>query len=322
MSAGKVFAANDHTGDLMASAPIERRVTWWVRGPVLALAALIIAMVSYRFWKVSPVAQIDAGLLALLAFAVVLILSEAFDTFSIGKLLSISREVQRKEREVEKLEEQKASLLSQLVTVSANQWQRQSSTTVLGDYHAAGRVEQATAEEAEASRQSDSVAPTAAEEGPNASERARPTLNFRAIDEFGMDRYCLLRGVDKSTIIQDAKLVSHFHDIDGISNNSMIFDGYINSPEGEAFIEVRPKSAVSPMFRDRLYMMLSKIRHYGVKNGKTVRLELVLVGIPSRQGRPNDFDRVLNEFQPAISSKLLNVITVELNERQEAEMTR
>lgn len=131
IAAREQFAARYHTGDFMASAPIERRGTWWVRGPVLALAALIVAMVSYRFWKVSPVAQIDAGLLALLAFAVVLILSEAFDTFSIGKLLSISREVQKKEREVEKLEEQKASLLSQLVTISANQWQRQSSTTVL-----------------------------------------------------------------------------------------------------------------------------------------------------------------------------------------------
>ena len=295
------------------------KVSWWVRGPVLLLALLLVIMAAYRFWSVEPLARIDLGFLGLLALAIVLLLSEAFDTFSVGKILSVSREVKKKEREIEKLEQQNSNLLSQLVTVSTQQ--SQANTNVYGDYHAAGRVEKATAEEVEQSRENeDNSRSNAQGNEPAAPPRLR--LDFRALDQFGMDRYCSLKGVEPTSVVRDAKLVSHFQDLDGISNSPLIFDGYIKEPEAETFVEVRPAGFVSSMWRDRIYVMLSKIQHYGQKNGRRVRLDLVVLKLPSRDDRPDNLVRILDEFRPAVANKLLSVSFVAVSEEEEANLMR
>lgn len=308
-------------GELMTSE--AQKVNWWVRAQVLVLIVLLVVMAGYRFAWVAPVGNIDAGLLTVAALAVILILSESFDNFSIGKWISISREVKKKEKEVEKLEAQNSSLISQMISLSNHQAQSQSSTNVYGDYHAAGRVEQATAEEVqESQRREAALEGDQANASPATAEPPTrpPALNIRAVENFAIDRYCLQKAIEVSSVIRDAKLIIDFRGVDGISNTNPIFDGYIRSPGSEVFLEIRPNFA-SSAFRDRLYMMLSKIDHYRNRSGTDTRLDLIVLRLPSRPA-PQYEIRLLEEFRPAISSNRLTVTEFVVTEQQEQSLVR
>ena len=53
--------------------------------------------IIFKFFYNEPISDISAGLIILIAFLLILALSESFDNFSIGKVISLSREVKKKE---------------------------------------------------------------------------------------------------------------------------------------------------------------------------------------------------------------------------------
>lgn len=291
-------------------------VNWWVRIQVGALTLFLVAIAAYRVWVAQPPAQIDAGLLAILALVIVLILSEAFDNFSVGKLLSFSKRIEKKEKEVEKLEDQNARLLSQLISISTQQAQSQTHINVDGDYHAAPRVQKATVEEVEESRKREASADVVAEGTVQGAEPVEaPSISFRQMEQLAFDKYVALKGLNEVSLLREAKLITDFRDLDSISNSPLVFDGYISYPGRELFIEIR-SPILPPSFRDRLYVMLSKIDHYRRKKGVEAHLDLVLVSDPSRQIRALPEERLMNEFQPAIASGLLQITKIELTEEE------
>lgn len=82
---------------------------------------------------VEPIGAIKDG--NLIIIFLILILSESFDSFSIGKIISISRKLKEKNDEVEKLESKNSQLLSQVISLTTNQNQVQSSKQIFGDYY-------------------------------------------------------------------------------------------------------------------------------------------------------------------------------------------
>ncbi len=280
---------------------------WFVRILISLFCLLLVGMVLYRYICVEPRGDISAGIVTLLCLLLVLVLAESFDNFSIGKLISVSREVKKKEKEVEKLEKQNGQLLSQLITISSSQTQTQSHTNVYGDYHAAPTVQKATAEEVR-DKQSDEPAT------PPAAEAATQRVNWRKAEEIGLKKYLQLRSLHPSNVIVDAKLSTQFQGVDPISTMQPVFDAYIKDTDHETFVELRPEKFFSPMFRDRLYVMLSKINHYrGVKRIEA-HLDLVMLKIPGEESRIYQSpDRVLESFEPAIASGLLKVLAVEFS---------
>ncbi|HCF5863624.1 TPA: hypothetical protein NIH46_004647, partial [Pseudomonas aeruginosa] len=111
-----------------------RKPSYFVRFMVAALCVLLAAMILFRYLAVDPKGEITSGVITLLGFLIVLVLAESFDNFSVGKLITISREITKKEREVDKLERQNAQLLSQVLSVTNTQAQHQNHTNVYGDY--------------------------------------------------------------------------------------------------------------------------------------------------------------------------------------------
>ncbi len=85
----------------------NRKVNWFVRTLIIAFCVLLVSMIIYNFFWVEPKGEIQSGIVTLLLILLVLILSETFDQFSIGKLVSISREVKKKEEEVKKIGKRK-----------------------------------------------------------------------------------------------------------------------------------------------------------------------------------------------------------------------
>lgn len=238
-----------------------RAVNWWVRAQVGALTLLLVMMAGYRFMFTASAGKLDGGLLLVILLVIVLMLSEAFDSFSVGKILSFSREIQKKEKEVAKLEDQNANLLAQLITISTQQNQAQSNTNVYGDYHARPFVEKATPEEVEGRKEAEEA--TAVEETVDAPEpSARPPISIQKIERIGLEKYLQLKAFSLYEVVKEAKLVSDFRDLDSISNSSMYFDAYVRTPGNETFVEVRLSSLGGAFLRDRVYVMLSKIDHY------------------------------------------------------------
>lgn len=281
---------------------VAKKTNWFVRILISAFCLLLVSMVLYRYFCVEPRGDITTGVITLLCLLLVLVLSESFDSFSVGKLISVSREVKKKEKEVEKLERQYTSLLTQLFSISNTQSQAQSHTNVYGDYHATPTVQKASATDIQEKQSSD--APQ--------TDTQKITINWRKAEEIALAKYLQQRSLNPSNAIIEAKLVSQFQGIDPISSMQPVFDAYIKETSHETFVEIRPATVMSLMFRDRLYVMLSKINHYRTAKRVEAHLDLVFMKLPAEELRnPNSFSRLLESFEPAIASGLLKIQEIE-----------
>jgi len=271
-------------------------------------------MVLFKFFGVSPIGEITGSMIALLALVLVLVHSEAFDNFSVGTILSLSRGVKEKEQEVEKLERSNQQLVQQLVAISTSQSQRQHSINVSGDYHAAPSVEKATAEEVKESKSVEAQQPSA--DRPN-----QQRFDWARAEAIALQKYVAERDLHPSNVVLDAKLVSHFHGVDPVSTLQPVFDGYVKGPDREIFIEFRPERFLTPMYRDRLYFYLSKIAHYRAAKRVDASLDLVMIKVPGEESKlypGGGAIRVLNSFEPAIAGGILRVQEIALTEEEAA----
>jgi hypothetical protein len=224
--------------------------------------------------------------------------------------------VKKKEKEVAKLEKQNATLLSQLISISNTQTQSQSHTNVYGDYNATPTVQKASATDVQEKQSSDVVSSSPQIEVP------RPTTNWRKAEEMALAKYLQQRSLHPSNVIVEAKLVSQFQGIDPISSLQPVFDAYIKMNEHETFVEMRPATYTPLSFRDRLYVMLSKINHYRTAKRVEAHLDLVLMKLPTEEQRtPNSYSRLLESFEPAIASGILKIHEIEFS-AEEAEACR
>ncbi len=292
-----------------------RKPSYFVRFLIAALCVLLAAMILFRYLAVDPKGEITSGVITLLSFLIVLVLAESFDSFSVGKLITISREVKKKDREVDKLERQNAQLLSQVLSITNTQAQHQNHTNVYGDYHAAPSVERASALDVQESQSADAVHSTP----PELSEVTRERVNTRLATQVALTKYFAEQSINTLNVIYDAKLVSHFKDIDPVSNFQPVFDAYFNDGDNEIFVDVRIRRG-SPLFiRDRLYMMLSKVHHYRVARRVNARLDLILISMPNTEepSRPNsNFYRALDGFEPAIANGILKIQEIAFTEEE------
>jgi len=292
---------------------VAKKTNWFVRILISAFCLLLVGMVLYRYLCIEPRGDITAGVITLLCLLLVLVLSESFDSFSVGKLISVSREVKKKEKEVEKLEKQNAHLLTQLISISNTQSQTQSHTNVYGDYHATPTVQKASATDVQEKQSSDAIGAAPRTESP------RATTNWRKAEEIALAKYLQQRSLHPSNAIIEAKLVSQFQGIDPISSMQPVFDAYIKETDHETFVEMSPATFMPLMFRDRLYVMLSKINHYRTAKRVEAHLDLVLMKLPAEEQRSSSsFSRLLVSFEPAIASGLLKIQEIEFTAEEAA----
>ncbi|EMJ3470042.1 hypothetical protein [Vibrio harveyi] len=289
---------------------------WFVRGLIIAFCMLVVAMVIFSYFFVEPKGEVSSGIITLLLVLLILILSESFDNFSMGKLISISREVKKKDNEVQKLQKEKSELLSQLITISSSQHQTQQHTNVYGDYHAskAATVERASEQEVQ-DKESD-------EQESNRTPQKAYRIDWRKVESIAMERYVSQKGLHSANIIPEAKLVTQFHGIDPVSNHQPIFDGYYKNDNREVFVEFRPNRGMHMMLRERIYMMLSKINHYQNVKNVDAHLDLVWLNIPDEESRNGSTERFLHDFEPAIASGLLRISEIDISEEEMGQCKR
>ena len=288
----------------------RKKTPWFVRVLIVLFCGLLVAMISYKFFSTDPKAEISGGIVTLLCLVLVLVLSESFDNFSIGKIIEVSREVKKKEKEVEKLEQKNEKLFTHLISISSTQFQNQSSTNVYGDYHAAPSVQAASELEVQEKQANTSDSTTTDQE----TQPAR--INWEIAEQIALARHAANSSIPQVEVIQNAKLVTHFHGVDPISSIQPIFDAYARCGEKEIFIEFRNFRSIGMMFRDHLYVMLSKLHHYRIAKRVDANLDLVLIKIPGEEYSSNSFSRLYEYFGLSISSGLLKIYEIELSEEE------
>ena len=74
----------------------EKETNYFVRTLIVLLCIGISFLIAYNFLYTCPKGEITGGLITLIIFLLVLVLAESFDNFSVGKLLSIKREIAKK----------------------------------------------------------------------------------------------------------------------------------------------------------------------------------------------------------------------------------
>lgn len=290
---------------------------WFVRTLIVIFCVFLGAMVVFRFFLIEPKGEISGGLLVLLAFVLVLVLSELFDNFSIGKLVNMSKSLKEKEAQKTELKKENAELRTQLITVTTSVSQRQTSTNIFGlpDQMAElMTVKKAADDEVAAKRKEEEVPRAVAAEAP--SRR----LDRAKLESISMAKFVSSQNLQAYNVILEAKLSTHFSGIDPITDTTPIFDAYINTVDSEVFVETRPTSYTTMMFRDRLYVMLTKLHHYKTIKKANVYLALVLTDTPEEATRPASFylDRLKREFEPAITSGLLRIHVIEFTSEETA----
>lgn len=148
-------------------------------------------------------------------------------------------------------------------------------------------------------------------------QQVRRFIPFQKIEAIAFPKFLQSEGLIQLPFVRDAKLVSHFQQVDPISEYSPIFDGYIKTIDAEIFIEMKSKR-MGPMLRERLYIMLSKINYYRTIKKVNAYLYLVLIIRPDdgEYGRLSMVDRILQEFEPATINGLLQIRTIEITQEE------
>jgi hypothetical protein len=295
----------------------ESKSNNFVRALIVGLVGFIVWLVAYSFLSLEPKGTISTGIITLIVLLVVIVLSESFDNFSVGKLLTMSREIKAKENSIIKLNSENTELRRELVNVVTSISQNQSSTNIIGfpdDLAKRMGVEKATDDEISKKRDEESEAST---------ERVRPVrrrINHQKLEEIAFSKFLSKRSLTEYDLIQEAKLVTQFSGIDAVSNIQPIYDGYINTGESEIFIEIKASRVSSIMMRERVYLMLNKIFLYNKVKNANAHLNLLLVDIDGEDQdqlrSQRNTDRFKEFFEPSIVNGLLRIVPIELTEEE------
>jgi len=115
----------------MKNETINKSANLYQRILTIILCVFITILVVYNYFVYSPKGEIGSELIILLLILVILVLAESFDSFSIGKLLAISKEKKVSEKRTTVLEKKNSELLDRIISIVSIQNQNQSNINVL-----------------------------------------------------------------------------------------------------------------------------------------------------------------------------------------------
>lgn len=296
--------------------------SWVTRVFTVVFLGFLGYMVTESFYKASPAFAISAGILVILALMTILVLSEAFNSFSLGKLLTLSKEVVKTTQEKQELKADNTELRKALVQLAVNVHQSQVNATInasgvdllkaLGVVKAEKKDEDLEQEAKQSATPSEVVTPI---------ERESRVESYRIkqmADALAFDKYIDTNAIPRIDIERDIQFSASFENLDPIMERRITFDGYMKSANKEYFFEVRNYRHISPMFWNQLYVMLSKILFY--REAKKVPTELILIitKLPESDSEsvPRYFERFIQLFQPAIAGGLLRVEQIEISQKE------
>jgi hypothetical protein len=292
-----------------------QKANWFVRCLIMAFVIFLAYIVALSIIGNAPPYDVKTSIIILLAMMIILVLSESFNNFSLGKILILSREVQKTADEKESIKRENAELRQSLVQI-ATSIQSQINTTIQAqgvDWPRVLGVEKADSKEKEKEEERETLA---------IAETKHDEVSFYQlktyIEELALKKYIERVNLPVSDIIRNIRFTESFEYIDPISNRAVTFDGYLKTPQKEYFFELQPSIKSGLFTFDRIYVKLSKILLY--RQTKKIQAELIYIMAKIPEDKKSDsFDRAerfIQTFQPAIAGGLLRVEMVEINKEE------
>jgi cell division protein FtsL len=303
----------------------KSKPNYFVRTLIVILAGFCGYLVYVTFTKGEPAYTISAVAFSTLVLMTIIVLSEAFNHLSLGKVLSLSKKVSEEKTAKEEVKKENAELRESVLKLSIAVRQTQTNTTInalpsellkyLGVTKADEKDKAQDEETATAAPQETQVRSFAPEREVTGINRVRIR---RALSEEALERCLKKIGVPEADLSREVTFTSTFQNIDPIMERPIVFDAYMRTPSREQFFEALPYIGSATF--ERAYVMLAKNLFY--RQAKQVQAELILVisKLPEsnelQQMNSRFGERFLQAFQPAISNNLLRVEFVEFSEAE------
>lgn len=303
----------------------KKEKNWFVRGLIIALIVFISSLIVVGCIFDNINANITAEIVVLIVLTVILALSEVFDKFNLGNLLSMSREKKKVEKELQNTVEENKELRTELFNIynsTINNNNNNTSFNVLGIGNDSlksliSNVEQADKNDIEEKLEEETTVShhKAKNEKNNDWRRIIPKIEKMAIEKF-----CEAYKLPYVDLQSEVKLPYEVISKDPIMERNVVFDGYCSSQQEDIFIEVKMSFSYINYFT--IYHMISKLFHYIRSTKKKAKLVLLIPEIAAEvQDIPNyshlnnnTSERLAKEFKPAISNGLLKIETIKISE--------
>ncbi|ANG63871.1 hypothetical protein A8C75_16235 [Marinobacterium aestuarii] len=274
-------------------------------------------MAFLSFFWAEPKYQITAGIITLISLVVVLILSESFNNLSIGKILTLSNEVKKKEEEKTTVKTENKELRQELFKIVSNIQQSQVNNTFNAPsdewLKALNVVKSEDESEDDTEEDQDEIKKASqflAEREKNRGRSRERMQTRRRAEDVALHKYFSHSSTPQSELIQNVEFSNSFDEIDPIMSRKIKFDGYLKTISNERFIEIIPNYMTHRSYQDYLYVMLNKIHCYREAKGISADLLLIILDIEEvdeDSKRPDRTANLFEYFQPAIANKLLKV---------------
>ena len=287
---------------------------------IIVLFSIMTLFALFSFFGNKYGYSISTGIVYIFALMIFLLISDSVETFSLGNLLTLSKKVKEKEKEVDKLSSENNQLRTQIVSIATASISNNNHNQVIIDLSKALKgvnIESAV----EGDREKIEINQEAADNNEALSHSEKRyfsgynrNLFVRITEKKAIEKFAVINGIDFSSIQTNAKFSEQFTYGNPIMEDRLVYDAYLKRPLDELFIESVHLTA-SIVMNYRLYYMISMVVQYAQINNKSAKMILLVPNYPEKwaervlpnRNQQKDLERLKTIFQPAIRNGFLEI---------------
>lgn len=299
---------------------MEKKTNWFSRVLIIILIIFIAALVIGSFILGEPKFSLTNEIILLILLLIVLALSEVFDNFSIGNLITAKKEKHEKEVELKEAKTENKELRTQLISIVSNSITNRN-MNIFGlskdDVVQIAGVEQAESTAVEEKKEED----LAADNKSFTDDTRKRRRMLPKIEKIALDRFCTDHKIPTLSVVREVKFSNEFIGIDPIMDRNAIFDAYYKSVQEELFIEIKINFTPASMNMYNLYYLLSKVYYYRKANQLHAKVALIVPNLPESYWKDRwhpDASKMISNLQetfaPAIKNNLLEIVPIEITQ--------
>ncbi len=265
-----------------------------------------------------------------------MLISDSVETFSIGSILTLKKEVKSKKEEVEKLTNDNRELRTQIISIMATSITNQNRNQVFLDlgeeWMKNAKVEEVIKDDSEGSGSAECSDENPSESmGTVSHQTLEQRMRFRRyIEKDIIKKFADKNDIASNMVQYDVKFSLQFSGGDPIMEQVETFDAYIKRPFEELFVEaINGSSSKSTYYR--IYYIISLVVRYAQVNNKAAKLILLMpkytddwvarfYGESRVRSLERDIQRLQMVFQPALKNGFLEIKYIDYSEKECAEI--
>lgn len=300
----------------------SNKKNWFARILIIILSLFIAVLITISFIFSEQKFIITSGIIASVALLIVLVLSEVFDSLSVGNILNLKRKIKETTEDLDKSKKENETLRNQLIAqINLITKQNNTQNIILSDgYEKLLGVEKSSDLDGKNKfEKRDEEIIESDREFTDYSDKRRTF--FRNFEKYAYDKIINELNIDKTKIFKDVQFKEGMIGIDPIMEKNIRFDGYFVQDECECFLEIKSQLLRYSPSIFMIYYMLNKIYFYRTAANKKAKLILIvpimdkelLKNINHFAGSESDFEAIRNMFMPAINNNLLEIRPIHID---------